>query len=149
VGEVRGAEAGVLYEAMRVGAQSEAVLGTIHGDGSADVLERVVSDLGVPASAFAATDLVVTLETAGSRREPWRRVSTVEEVTGPEPVAFDGLFERPEAGLVATGRLDRGNSRLLATLTDPADSYGDTLEALHARAGRLRDAADGMARHEP
>ncbi|MEF8831082.1 MAG: ATPase, T2SS/T4P/T4SS family [Halobacteriales archaeon] len=34
LGEVRGEEAAVLYEAMRVGADSSAVLGTIHGDGA-------------------------------------------------------------------------------------------------------------------
>ncbi|MEF8856143.1 MAG: ATPase, T2SS/T4P/T4SS family, partial [Haloplanus sp.] len=45
VGEVRGEEAATLYEAMRVGAASSAVLGTIHGDGAASVLERVVTDL--------------------------------------------------------------------------------------------------------
>jgi type IV secretory pathway ATPase VirB11/archaellum biosynthesis ATPase len=142
VGEVRGSEAGVLYEAMRIGAQSEAVLGTIHGDGSAAVLERVVSDLGVPASAFAATDLVVTLETAGNRRDPRRRVRAVEEVTGPDPVAFDRLFERTGEELVASGRLDRGNSTLLATLTDPADTYSGTLDDLRARTSRFHDAAE-------
>ncbi|WP_435066385.1 ATPase, T2SS/T4P/T4SS family, partial [Halobaculum sp. EA56] len=58
VGEVRGEEARALYEAMRVGAAADAVLGTIHGAGGASVRERVVSDLGVPASSFATTDLV-------------------------------------------------------------------------------------------
>ncbi|MUV61897.1 type II/IV secretion system ATPase subunit, partial [Halobacterium sp. CBA1126] len=77
VGEVRGEEARVLYEAMRVGASDAAVLGTIHGDGAEGVRERVVSDLGVAASSFAATDLVVTLaDTADGRR-----VTRVEEVT--------------------------------------------------------------------
>jgi type IV secretory pathway ATPase VirB11/archaellum biosynthesis ATPase len=148
VGEVRGAEAGVLYEAMRVGAQSEAVLGTIHGDGSADVLERVVSDLGVPASAFAVTDLVVTLEIGGSRRDRRRRVKAVEEVTGPDPVEFRSLFDVTEDGLVASGRLERGNSRLLATLTDHAETYGGTLDVLRARTDRFRADAVSTGRSE-
>ena len=133
VGEVRGEEAAVLYEAMRVGANSEAVLGTIHGDGGADVYERVVSDLGVPASSFGATDLVVTLErtAAGSRR-----VRAIEEVVGGEDPAFEPLFERSDAGLTATGRVDRGNSVLLAALADPDESYADLRETLAAR-GRL------------
>jgi len=77
VGEVRGEEARVLYEAMRVGSSDAAVLGTIHGDGAGAVRERVVSDLGVAHSSFAATDLVVTVaETASGRR-----VTRVEEVT--------------------------------------------------------------------
>ena len=39
---------------------SGAVLGTVHGDGAEAVRERVVADLGVAPSSFAATDLVVT-----------------------------------------------------------------------------------------
>jgi type IV secretory pathway ATPase VirB11/archaellum biosynthesis ATPase len=132
VGEVRGEEAGVLYEAMRVGANSEAVLGTIHGDGAADVHERVVSDLGVPASSFGATDLVVTLETTGSGT---RRVRSIEEVVGDQP-AFEPLFERGSTGLAATGRLDRGNSRAAAALVGPGESYADLMGAIEAR-GRL------------
>jgi len=62
VGEIRGEEAQVLYEAMRVGANANAVVGTIHGDGADDVYERVVSDLGVEPSSFGATDVVVTVQ---------------------------------------------------------------------------------------
>ncbi len=50
VGEVRGEEASVLYEAMRVGGGDGAVLGTSHGNGPNAVQERLVSDLGVPSS---------------------------------------------------------------------------------------------------
>ncbi|PSP21098.1 type II secretion protein [Halobacteriales archaeon QH_10_65_19] len=130
VGEVRGEEAAVLYEAMRVGANSEAVLGTIHGDGGGDVHERVVSDLGVPASSFAATDLVVTLEVTGSGT---RRVRCIEEVVGGERPAFEPLFERTESGLAATGRIDRGNSELVAALAGPEESYADLWDAVGAR----------------
>ncbi len=137
VGEVRGEEAGALYEAMRVGANSEAVLGTIHGDGAAAVLERVVSDLGVPASAFAATDLLVTLETTAADRTPRRRVRTIEEVGPADPVTFAPLFEQCGDGLEATGRIQRGNSRLVARLTDPAHTYADTLTALSDRTAHL------------
>lgn len=141
VGEVRGEEAGVLYEAMRVGANSEAVLGTIHGDGARAVLERVVSDLGVPASSFAATDLVVTLETAGTGAATSRRVGTVEEVLPTEPVEFAPLFERTDDGLSPTGRLDRGNSRAVADLTPPDGTYADTLQAIGRRGTFLGDLA--------
>jgi len=130
VGEVRGEEAAVLYEAMRVGANSEAVLGTIHGDGASDIAERVVSDLGVPASSFAATDLVVTLERTDTGA---RRVRAVEEVIGGRSPAFEPLFERTEAGLESTGRIDRGNSRLVGALTDPDESYAALRERVSAR----------------
>jgi flagellar protein FlaI len=135
VGEVRGEEASVLYEAMRVGANSEAVLGTIHGDGGEAVYERVVSDLGVPASSFGATDLLVTLE----RAPEGRRVRLIEEVPGGEEPSFEALFERTGDGLDSTGRIDRGNSRLVASLAAPGESYAEVRERLAERR-RLLDA---------
>lgn len=80
VGEVRGSEARVLYEAMRVGAADGAVLGTIHGEGAETVRERVVTDLGVPESAFADTDLVVTLTADDTARGKRRRLDRIETV---------------------------------------------------------------------
>ncbi len=130
VGEVRGEEAAVLYEAMRVGANNEAVFGTIHGDGASAVYERVVEDLGVAPSSFGVTDLVVTTEITADRD---RRVRAIEEVAGGEPPTFDSLFERTETGLDATGRIDTGNSRLVASLATPEESYADVREQLAAR----------------
>jgi type IV secretory pathway ATPase VirB11/archaellum biosynthesis ATPase len=159
VGEVRGAEARVLYEAMRVGANSEAVLGTIHGDGAESTYERVVSDLGVPPSSFGVTDAIVTLEVADSAAQP-RRVRSIEEVVGGDDPAFEALFARPDGPLAGTGRLARGNSRLVAGMTAPGESYADLLEALDRRERRLADlaatgrtdpgtvAADGLDRQE-
>ncbi|MFB6304532.1 MAG: ATPase, T2SS/T4P/T4SS family, partial [Haloferacaceae archaeon] len=132
VGEVRGAEARTLYEAMRVGRGGSAVLGTIHGDGGETVRERVVSDLGVAESAFATTDLLVTCrarETPGGRDH---RVASIEEVTGDESVEFAPLYERDEQ-FRPTERLDRGESRLLATLAEAGESYADVRDALAAR----------------
>jgi flagellar protein FlaI len=139
VGEVRGEEAGVLYEAMRVGANSEAVLGTVHGDGASDIYRRVVDDLGVQPSSFGATDLVVTLEHTASGS---RRVRVVEEVVGGDSPAFEALFERSEAGLAPTGRIDRGNSRLVAALAGPEESYAVLREELAARGRLLAALAD-------
>jgi flagellar protein FlaI len=136
VGEVRGEEAGVLYEAMRVGANSEAVLGTIHGDGGKAVFERVVSDLGVPASSFGVTDLLVTLEHAPGGR----RVRLVEEVVGDEP-RFGALFERTGEGLAPTGRVARGNSRLVASLATPEGSYATVRDRLDRRTRLLETLA--------
>lgn len=58
VGEVRSDEAKALYEAMRVGALANVVAGTIHGASPYAVYDRVVNDLGVPATSFKATDLI-------------------------------------------------------------------------------------------
>jgi len=135
VGEVRGEEAAVLYEAMRVGANSEAVLGTIHGDGGEAVYERVVDDLGVSPAAFGATDLVATTEITADGS---RRVRIIEEVVDGAQSSFEPLFERSGSGLEATGRIDRGNSRLVASLLTPEERYADAREQL-ARRGRLLD----------
>lgn len=140
VGEVRGEEAAVLYEAMRVGAGGSAVLGTIHGDGGEDVRERVVSDLDVPASSFATTDLVVTMGTFDDDGERGRRVAAIEEVVdhGGEP-GFEALYRLDEGRLQSTDRLERGNSELLAALTDSDESYADVRERLSTRATAIRE----------
>jgi len=59
IGEVRGVEAKVLFEAMRVGAAGNLIMGTIHGSTPVDVFERIVYDIGVPATSFKAVDAVV------------------------------------------------------------------------------------------
>jgi type IV secretory pathway ATPase VirB11/archaellum biosynthesis ATPase len=143
VGEVRGEEAATLYEAMRVGASGSAVLGTIHGDGGDAVRERVVSDLGVPESSFAATDLVVTLTA-----DETRHVASIEEVRSTtDGVRFEPLFERTGDGLVATGTLDRGNSTLVTDLTRPDECYADLRNVLDGRERRLAElAATGQTR---
>jgi type IV secretory pathway ATPase VirB11/archaellum biosynthesis ATPase len=130
VGEVRGAEARVLYDAMRVGAGDGAVLGTVHGKGATAVRDRVVSELDVPPAAFGATDLVVTVEHDGNGR----RVSRIEEVLEDEDggTAFASLYEEGR-----TDRVDRGRSRLLGSLARPGGTYADVREAVNERAGTL------------
>ncbi|QDX39797.1 type II/IV secretion system ATPase subunit [Salarchaeum sp. JOR-1] len=130
VGEVRGAEAGVLYEAMRTGAGASAVLGTIHGDGGASVRERVVSDLGVPANSFAATDLVVTLADTADGKQ----VVAVEEFDD----GFHALFERTPDGLQSSGRVGRGESSLVASLAAHDETYADVRAAVADRTERFR-----------
>ncbi|MEF8856262.1 MAG: type II secretion protein, partial [Haloplanus sp.] len=110
---------------------------TIHGDGAASVLERVVTDLDVPASSFAATDLLVTL--SASER---RCVATIEEVRHVDgEVTFESLFELGPDGAEPTGVIDRGNSRLVASLAGPDESYADVLTALDEREALLADLA--------
>jgi len=133
VGEVRGEEAAALYEAMRVGAAGEAVLGTIHGEDPAAVRERVVTDLGVSPSSFAATDLIVVLDD--------HRVETIAEVVGHDGEAsFEPLFERTGSGLVSTGRIDRGESRLVESLAETDESYASVRDAVDRRE-RIGEAA--------
>lgn len=129
LGEVRGEEAQVLYEAMRVGDGDEAVLGTIHGSGGPAVRERVVADLGVPESSFAATDLLVTLAA-----DPHRVVRIEDVRSTTEGVAFRDLYATEDGALVASGSLERGNSELLATLATPGERYAEVLDAIADRA---------------
>ncbi|MFH1224848.1 MAG: type II/IV secretion system ATPase subunit [Candidatus Diapherotrites archaeon] len=82
IGEVRSREARVLYEAMRIGAAGNIVMGTIHGDSAYSVWDRVVNDLDVPNTSFKATDIVVVarpIRFHGSL-ERQRRVVQVTEV---------------------------------------------------------------------
>ncbi len=134
VGEVRGEEATALYEAMRVGAAGETVLGTIHGEDPDSVRERVITDLGVSQSSFAATDLLVVLND--------HRVDTVCEVIGhDDEIAFEPLFERSDGGLRATGRMDRGESRLLEYLSRDGESFATTRATVDRRGDAIREAA--------
>lgn len=135
VGEVRGEEAGTLYEAMRVGTGG-ATLGTVHGDGPAAVRERVVADLEVPESSFADTDLVVTLERGPDGH---RRVASIDEVLGRSAVDFATLFDRRGEGLSPTGRIERGNSEVVASLADPAETYAEVRSGLADREASLVD----------
>jgi type IV secretory pathway ATPase VirB11/archaellum biosynthesis ATPase len=139
VGEVRGEEARALYEAMRVGASESAVLGTIHGESAAAVRERVVSDLGVPVSSFAATDLVVTL-TVGRQR----RLSDIEEVRRTDDgVSFASLVESApsDEDVPRAGPVERGNSHLVEALARTDESYADVLAALEERTDLLSSLA--------
>ena len=126
LGEVRGEEARVLYKAMRVGASGSAVLGTIHGDGGGSVRERVVSDLDVPESSFAVTEFVVTLEPYQGPDGRARRVRSIEELlVTDDGVAFAPLYELDAGALEPTGRIQRGESRLVDSLARSEESYAD------------------------
>ncbi|WP_367176505.1 ATPase, T2SS/T4P/T4SS family [Haloarcula rubripromontorii] len=138
VGEVRGEEAGVLYEAMRVGGGDGAVLGTIHGNGPEAVRERLVSDLDVPVQSFAATDLVITLAPPASAHG--RGIESVAEIVSHgADISFEMLYERHGSTATATGRLTRGNSRLVESIAAPGESYAEVLDAIEARTKRFEE----------
>jgi len=149
VGEIRGEEAQVLYEAMRVGANANAVLGTIHGDGAEDVYERVVTDLDVEPSSFVATDLVVTVQAHETPDGRVRRLARIEEVMGSgDDVWFEPLYAFDGDEAVSTGRIERGESRVVNRLAGPAGEYADVREQIEARKRRMR-ALSGDGRTAP
>lgn len=143
VGEIRGEEAQVLYEAMRVGANANAVLGTIHGDGAEDVFERVVSDLNVKPSSFGATDLIVTCQAYRTLEGRKRRVSRVEEVmSNGEEIWFEPLYEIDEDKAQPTGRIARGESRLVDRMTGPGEEYATVRQEIKERADLMKNLAE-------
>jgi len=98
LGEVRSTEAKVLYEAMRVGAAGNVVMGTIHADSAYAVWDRVVNDLGVPTTSFKATDLVVVARPIrfGGSLKRHRRVIQITEIKKHwlhDPEAEGGLLD--------------------------------------------------------
>jgi type IV secretory pathway ATPase VirB11/archaellum biosynthesis ATPase len=117
VGEVRGPEARTLFEAMRVGAAGNSVMGTIHGASAEEVFERVVHDLGVPPSSFDAVDAVVSSALirplGGLRRR--RRVVQVAEVLKGREGSFRELV-RYEVGRDGFSVGDLEESELLRSL---------------------------------
>ncbi len=145
VGEIRGEEARVLYEAMRVGANANAVLGTIHGDGAADVYERVVSDLKVEPSSFGATDLVVTVQSYRTGEGRKRRLARIEEVIGSDDdIRFEPLYALEGEQAASTGRIGRGESRLVDRLAGPTAAYADVRAAIDSRTNLISSlATDG------
>ncbi|SIS01082.1 type II/IV secretion system ATPase subunit [Natronorubrum thiooxidans] len=143
VGEIRGEEAQVLYEAMRVGANANAVLGTIHGDGADEVYERVVSDLGVDPSSFGTTDLVVTVQAHRTANGRSRRLARIEEViTDGDGIWFESLYELKGTRAVSTGRIDRGESRVVNQLAGPTETYADVRRAIGERTAQIETLAD-------
>lgn len=145
VGEIRGEEARVLYEAMRVGANANAVLGTIHGDGAKEVYERVVHDLNVPPTSFGATDLVVTVQAYRTPEGRKRRLSRIEGVIATDgEIRFEPLYVIEGDTAVSTGLIDRGESRFVDKLTGPAETYADIRSLIKERKNEISTlATDG------
>jgi type IV secretory pathway ATPase VirB11/archaellum biosynthesis ATPase len=136
LGEVRGVEAKVLFEAMRVGAAGNLIMGTIHGSTTRDVYERVVYDIGVPATSFKAVDAVIIAAPirceGGIERK--RRVVQISEITklgwntnpDPEKIFQDVmLYDTTKDELCTTDLLDMGQSQVIQSI---AKKWGITVE---------------------
>jgi len=123
VGEVRSKEALTLYEAMRVGAVANAVMGTLHAESPYGVYDRVVNDLGVPKTAFKATDIIVITnpikEPSGLKK--YRRVLRITEVRKlweQDPLREKGfvdlmIYDAEKDNLEPTLELINGDSDIL------------------------------------
>ncbi len=127
LGEVRGEETRVLFEAMRVGAAGNLILGTIHGATTRDVFERIVYDIGVAPTSFKATDVVTVAAPirAGGGLEKRRRVVQISEVSkagwnatcDPDDVFADLMRYNPAGDVLeATDLLDMGQSEVIGRI---------------------------------
>ncbi len=123
LGEVRSTEAKALYEAMRIGALSNVVIGTIHGESAYGVFDRVVNDLEVPLTSFKATDIIPICKTLRSADglHRFRRMTEITEIRkkwekNPDKEGgFVNLFEysSKEDDLKPTETLINGESETL------------------------------------
>ena len=125
IGEVRGAEAKALYEAMRIGAAGNSVMGTIHGATTRDVFDRVVYDLGIPPTSFKATDAIIVAAPIrpGGSVSRVRRVVQITDVGKDwkvDPMVRGGfvdlmIYDQRDDQLKPTKKL-RGSSQLMAAI---------------------------------
>ena len=140
VGEIRSMEAKALYEAMRIGALSNVVAGTIHGESAYGVYDRVVNDLGVPPTSFKATDVIPickTLRTADGLHR-FRRMTEITEVrkawdTKPDKEGgFVNLMEysSKEDTLKPTDTLINGESEVLNRIASYVKEYAGDWNAV-------------------
>lgn len=141
VGEVRSTEAKALYEAMRVGALANVVAGTIHGDSPYGVFDRVVNDLGVPATSFKATDLIIVanpVKTADGMHSV-KRVMSVTEVRkhwDKDPAREGGFVDLLRYN-VATDQLEptqelmNGDSEILKSIAGNVKGWAGNWDAVY------------------
>lgn len=156
VGEVRSTEAKALYEAMRVGALSNVVLGTIHGENAYGVFDRIVNDLGVPKTSFKATDLIVSVNKIKSqdRLTEKRRVLNITEVRKDwvdDPLYENGFvdlvkYDIKQDALLASSDLLEGNSdvikQIASNVKDWTGNWDAVLDNIQARADILKMLVD-------
>lgn len=140
VGEIRSKEAKALWEAMRIGALSNVVAGTIHGESAYGVFDRVVNDLGVPLASFKATDIVPICKMLRSADglHRYRRLTEITEVRkewSEDPIkegAFVNLMEYSgkEDVLKPTGTLLNGESEVLNRIASYVREWSGRWEAV-------------------
>lgn len=133
IGEVRSTEAQALYEAMRIGAMAKTVAGTIHGESAYGLFDRVVNDLGIPATSFKATDIVIICNRikSASGLSQVRRITSVAEVRkhwSDNPQKENGFVKLMEYSpkddeLKPTDTLLNGESNILNKITSQVKEW--------------------------
>jgi pilus assembly protein CpaF len=133
IGEVRGAEAFDMLQAMNTG--HDGSMSTIHANNTRDALARIenmvqMSSMGLTPRAIrtqvvAAVNLIVQVE---RQRDGGRRVTQVTEIAGMEGETqlLNDIFKFEVTGETATGRLTGRYevSRIRSSFTDRLQYYG-------------------------
>jgi intein/homing endonuclease len=133
-------EAKALWEAMRIGALSNVVAGTIHGESAYGVFDRVVNDLGVPLASFKATDVIPICKMLRSADglHRYRRLTEITEVRkkwSKDPIkegAFVNLMEYSgkEDVLKPSDTLVNGESEVLNRIASFVREWSGNWEAV-------------------
>jgi archaeal flagellar protein FlaI len=141
VGEVRSTEAKALYEAMRVGALANVVAGTIHGASPYGVFDRVVNDIGVPATSFKATDIIAIANPIKSADglHSWRRLLQITEVRKhwvKDPLLEGGFkdlmkYNVEKDELEATDDLINGDSETIKDIASNVRGWSGNWDAVY------------------
>ncbi|MBS3084363.1 type II/IV secretion system ATPase subunit [Candidatus Pacearchaeota archaeon] len=141
IGEVRSVEAKALYEAMRVGALANVVAGTIHGASPYGVFDRVVNDLGVPATSFKATDVIAVANPIKSADglHSWRRLLEISEVKKhwkEDPIREKGFsalmeYEVEKDELQASDALINGESDVIKDIASKVKGWAGNWDAVY------------------
>ncbi len=136
MGEVRGEEAKTLYEAMRAGTSGSAVMGTIHGNDSEGIYERVVHDIGISKQSFSATDIVIIagIVRPGGAQKQERKVTQISEYS-------EGVFTELmslQGELEATDHLKRDSMKIGDIARSWDLSYSEAVENIKMR-GKMRE----------
>lgn len=140
IGEIRSKEASALYEAMRIGALSNVVAGTIHGESAYGVYDRVVNDLDVPPTSFKATDIIPICKSLRSADglHRFRRLTEITEVRKhweTSPVKEGGFvnlmeYSGKEDTLKPTDTLVNGESEVINRISSYVKEWSGNWEAV-------------------
>ncbi|MEE9323030.1 MAG: type II/IV secretion system ATPase subunit [Candidatus Aenigmarchaeota archaeon] len=140
IGEIRSKEASALYEAMRIGALSNVVAGTIHGESAYGVYDRVVNDLDVPPTSFKATDIIPICKSLRSADglQKFRRLTEITEVRKhweTNPVKEGGFinlmeYSGKEDTLKPTDTLVNGESEVINRISSYVKEWSGNWDAV-------------------
>ena len=154
LGEVRGQEARTLYEAMRTGTAGSSVMGTFHADSAKSTFERATSDMGIPATSFMATDIIVvqTLTQSKGSQKLLRRCTQIAETvkTSDIPGEFNDLmmYDSDNDLLMETDVFNYKSERIGEIARKWGISMENALSDIKVRARYRLDAVEYAREHE-